>query len=283
MWQARGTILNTKYSFPSDRCIVSYPPDETRPKSRIADCSRMLLCRYGVTLGFDDNSLWIANDDRHAGRELSSLVNYISYKTFILYNILIPSDEPEYPPDEADASQVVFHLTKMVEKQTRSKGKIAMWHEDEPCELVLIKQDVADYLRAADLPLVYAIYYYLMGCNTSRYFLIEFYKCLEVIEKQLGHEKGLLKCLPRFGLDKALYKNVKRLADDEREPLSIGRHAPNPGIPMIPVDTKWLFDDPLGRKTFEAGEEACRSVIECYIRYRIGETEEPKGLVPGNK
>ena len=46
---------------------------------------------------------------------------------------------------------------------------------------------------------------------------------------------------------------------------------------MIPVDTKWLFDDARGRKTFEAGEEACRSVIECYIRYRIeAQAEEPK-------
>ena len=269
MWQACGTIFTAKYSFPSDRCVVSFPPIETRPKSRIADCSRMILGQYGVSLGFDDNSLWVTNDDRHAGRDLSSLVNYVSYKTFILYNILMPSDEPEYPPAAADVSQVVFHLAKIVEKQKLINGRIAMWHEDEPCELVLTKQEVADYLRVADLTLAYAIYYYLMGSNTSRYFLIEFYKCLEVIEKQLGHEKGLLKCLPRFGLDPALHKKVKRLADDEREPLSIGRHAPDPGIPMIPVDTKWLFDDPRGRKTFEAGEEACRSVIECYIRYRV--------------
>jgi hypothetical protein len=269
MWQASRTILTAKYSFPFDRCVVSFPPDETPPKSRIADCSRMILGRYGVTLGFDDNSLWIANDDSHAGRELSSLVNYVSYKTFICYNILMPSDEPEYPPAAADASQVVFHLAKIVEKQKRSNGKIAVWHEDEPCELVLAKQDIEDYLQAIDLPLVYAIYYYLMGCNTPMYFLVEFYKCLEVIEEQLGGEKDLLKNLTRFGLEPALHKTVKSLANDRSKPLSIGRHAPYPEVPMIPVDTKWLFDDPRGRKTFEDGEEACRSVIECYIRYRL--------------
>lgn len=269
MWQASGMILTTRYSFPFDRCIVSFPPDETRPKSRIADCSRMVLSQYGVTLGFDDNSLWIANDERHAGRELTSLVNYISYKTFICYNILMPLDEPEYPPDGADASQVVFHLAKIVEKQKRINEEIATWREDEPCELILSKQDVADYLRAIDLPLAYAIYYYLMGCNTLRYFLVEFYKCLEVIKRQFEDEKGLLKNLAQFGFDPAPYKALKKLADDREKPLSIGRHAPYPGAPMIPVDTKWLFDDPRGRKTFEAGEQACRSVIECYIRYRI--------------
>jgi hypothetical protein len=229
----------------------------------------MVLGQYGVTLGFDDNSLWVANDDRYTGRELSSLVNYVSYRTFICYNILMSSDEPDYPTASADVSQVVFHLAKIVEKQERINGKIATWHEDEPYELVLTKQDIADYLRAADLTLVYAIYYYLMGCNTSMYFLVEFYKCLEVIEEQLGGESRLLKNLKQFGLDPALHKNVKGLANDQRKPLSIGRHAPYPGVPMIPVDTKWLFDDPGGRKMFEAGEEACRSVIECYIRYRI--------------
>lgn len=270
MWQASGTILTAKYSFPSDRCIVSFPPDETRPKSRIADCSRMILSQYGVTLGFDDDSLWVTNDDRHAGRDLSSLVNYVSYKTFVCYNILTPSGEPEYPPDAADASQVVFHLAKIVEKQTHSNAKIITWHEDEPCELVLTKQDVVDYLQAIDPALAYAIYYYLKGCNTSRYFLVEFYKCLEVIQEQLRGEGVRLKKLARFGLNAALYKTVKGLADDQkRETLSIGRHAPYPGVALIPVDTKWLFDDPRGRKAFEAGEEACRNVIESYIRYRI--------------
>jgi hypothetical protein len=238
----------------------------------------MILSQYGVTLGFDDDSLWVANDDRHVGRDLSSVVNYVSYKTFICYNILMPLGEPEYPPDAADASQVVFHLAKIVEKQERINGKIATWHEDEPCELILTKQDVADYLRAIDLALTYAIYYYLMGCNTSTYFLVEFYKCLEVIEEQLGGEKGLLKNLAWFGLDPGLHKTVKRLANDQKKPLSIGRHAPYPGVPMIPVDTKWLFDDPRGRKTFEAGEEACRSVIECYIKYRrhLSRSQEKK-------
>ncbi len=270
MWQASGTILTAKYGFPFDRCVVSFPPDETRPKSRIADCSRMILSQYGATLGFDDDSLWVANDDRHAERDLSSLVNYVSYKTFICYNILVPSDEPEYPPDAADVSQVVFHLAKIVEKQKRINGKIATWHEDEPHELVLTKQDVADYLRAVDPPLAYAIYYYLRGCNTSVYFLIEFYKCLEVILEQLGGERVLLKSPARFGFNRPLYKRVKRMADDQqREPLSIGRHAPYPGVALIPVDTKWLFDDPRGRKAFEAGEDACRNVIESYIRYRI--------------
>jgi hypothetical protein len=269
MWQASRTILTAKYSFPFDRCIVSFPPDETHPKSRIADCSRMILARYGVTLGFDDDSLWITVDDSHNVRWFSSLVNYVSYKTFIWYNILMPSDEPEYPPATADASQVIFHLAKIVEKQKCIDGKMAMWHEDEPCELVLPKQDVEDYLQAIDLPLEYAIYYYLMGCNTSMYFLFEFYKCLEVIENQLGGEKNMLKILPRYGLDPVLHKDVKKISNHQRKPLSIGRHAPQPGVPVIHVDTKWLFDNPRGRKTFEDGEDACRNVIECYIKYRL--------------
>lgn len=268
MWQASGTILTSRYSFPGDRCIVSVPRDETRSKSRIADCSRMILRPYGVTLGFDDNSLWIANDGTSVQHSLSSLVNYISYKTFISYNILTPLDEPKYPPDASDVNQVIFHLAKIIEKQKPIDDGIAIWHEDEPCELVLTKQDIATYLGASDLPLAYAVYYYLMGCNTSAYFLIEFYKCLEVIEEQFGGERGLLKTLVCFGLDPALHKTVKGLANDQKKPLSIGRHAPHPGVPVTLVDTKWLFDDRNGRQTFEAGEEACRSVIECYIRYR---------------
>ncbi len=127
MWRASGTILTTKYSFPWDRCVVSFPPDETRPKTRIADCSRMIFPQYGMTLGFDDNCLSIGTDDSYAGGDLSTLVNYISYRTFLCYNTLIPSCGSEYSCDALDASQVVFHLARIVEKQERSKGKIAKW------------------------------------------------------------------------------------------------------------------------------------------------------------
>jgi hypothetical protein len=126
MWQADRTILSSRYSFPSDRRMISFPPVEKASKSRIADCSRMILSQFGLALGFDDASLWISNTDAHIGPICGTLVNYISYKTFIDYNILALSAEPQYPPKNSDINQVNFHLVEIVEKRKLEDGGIAV-------------------------------------------------------------------------------------------------------------------------------------------------------------
>ena len=76
------------------------------------------------------------------------------------------------------------------------------------------------------------------------------------------------KLLQPHGFLEASYREAKKLANDQMRPLNISRHAPLKGISVYNVDMKWLFSDPMGKKTFETGEKACRNIIDSYLQFR---------------
>ncbi len=123
-------------------------------------------------------------------------------------------------------AEPIQKLHRYVTKYAERDGKTISYIDTEPCEIVLNKNDITDYLMVIDETIWNAICYYLLGCDTQRYFLVEFYKCLEVIKTHFGNEKKLTDALKPHGFLRQVYKEAKKLANDRRRPLSIARHAP---------------------------------------------------------
>jgi hypothetical protein len=255
VWRADRTILNSEFDFPFDRTIVSFPAEDVVPKSRIAERAKMTIFDGELALLFDDDKVAIRQYGKQQWNE-QAIVYYLIYKTFIYYNCLMPENESTEVAPEVD--KVAFQLHRYVTKI-----------DTEPCEIVLNKKDIADYLTVLDLTMAYAIIYYILGCNTQQYFLVEFYKCLEVIKNHFGKEKKMKESLKPHGFVESVYKDTKKLANDRIKPLSISRHAPPKDVSVCNVDTKWLFSDPMGKKAFETGEKACRNIIDAYLQFRI--------------
>ena len=217
-----------------------------------------------VVIFFDDNKVSVRQSCYRQWDEIA-VVYYLIYKTFLNYNCLSPEKEStEFTPE---VNTVSFKLHRYITKHVEENSKSISYIDTEPCEIVLNKKDITDYLMVIDETIFNAICYYLLGCDTQRYFLIEFYKCLEVIKSHFGNETKMIDALKPHGFLRQVYKEAKKLANDRVRPLSIARHAPLKGTPVQSIDTKWLFSDPAGRKAFETGEKACRNIIDSYLQF----------------
>jgi len=271
VWRADRTILNSEFDFPFDRRIVTFPSEDVVPKSRIAERSKMTIFDGELAFLFDDNKVAIRQYGKQQWND-QVIVYYLIYKTFLYYNCLIPEDESTEVFPEVD--KVAFQLHRYATKYVERDGNTIPYIDTEPCEIVLNKKDIADYLTVLDHTMAHAIIYYILGCNTQQYFLVEFYKCLEVIKNHFGNEKKMnekkmKESLKPHGFVESIYNDTKKLANDRMKPLSISRHAPPKNVSVLNVDTKWLFNDPMGKKSFETGEKACRNIIDAYLQFRI--------------
>jgi hypothetical protein len=268
LWEAHSVILNSVFDLPPDRNIMSIPPkgEDEANKAKIVERLKMALFEGKVVIIFDDNKVLIR---QYGDQQIDDLwvVYYLIYKTFLNYNWLFP--EQENVEDIPEVDVVSFKLHRYVTKHVEEGGKTISYIDTEPCELVLNKKDVEDYFEAIDQALLYAICYYLRGCNTQQYFLVEFYKCMETIKNHFKNEKEMKDVLQPHGFLYTGYKKANIFANDSKKPLSIARHAPDKGVSIHNIDTKWLFSDPIGRKVFEIGEKACRNIIDSYIQFRI--------------
>lgn len=265
-WKANRTILNSVFELPPDRTMTSFPPQDATHKSRIAPRSKMSLLNGELTLIFDDDKVCFRESDARRPDSIA-IVYYLIYRTFLYYNDLMFEEESTQNTPEVD--EVAFKLHHYVTKHVERNGDNVAYIDTEPCEIILNREDIEGYLTVLDQTVWYAICYYLLGCQTQRYFLVEFYKCLEVIRNHFGNEKTMKKELRPHGFLANAYNQVKKLANNR---LSIARHAPRKGISVQSIDTKWLFDNPIGRRTFEAGEKACRNIIDAYLKFRSVQT-----------
>jgi hypothetical protein len=267
-WSADRTILNSVYDFPFDRRVISFSEEEkSEHKSIITTKSKLTILYEKLTLLFDDNKVIIRQHDTQQWNDFT-LIYYLIYKTFIHYNCTTPVEQ-ENISTVRDTNEIIFRLERYVKKSIVENGRTGFYMDTEPCDLVLNKQDIIDYLHVVDETVWLALCYYLLGCDTFRYFLVEFYKCLEVVRSHFGNEKKMKDALQTYGFRQSSYEETKKLANDRRNPLSISRHAPFKGCPIKSIDTKWLFDNPFGKKTFETGETACRNTIDAYIKFRV--------------
>lgn len=267
VWKASQAILGSVFDLPPDLRIISYPPkeeDDTN-KPKITERSKMTIFDGEIAIIFDDNTVSVRQDGERQ-RDDRAVVYYLIYRTYLNYNCLMPEEESAEIAQEVDS--VAFKLHRYVKKSVVRDGETMSYIDTEPCEIVLTKKDVTDYLMVIDETIWNALCYYLLGCDTQRYFLVEFYKCLEVIKTHFGNEKKMTDALGPHGFLRQVYKEAKKLANDRRRPLSVARHAPYKGASIQNIDTKWLFDDPTGRKTFDTGQKACRNMIDSYLQFR---------------
>lgn len=268
VWSASRVILNSVFDLPPDRNIISIPPKEedNTNKSKITERSKMTIFNGKIAIIFDDNKVSVR---QYGDLQLDErmIVYYLIYKTYLHYNCLMPEEESTEVVQEVDS--VAFKLHRYVMKYVEEDGETMSYIDTEPCEIVLNKKDITDYLTVVDGTISYAICYYLLGCDTQRYFLIEFYKCLEVIKSHFDDEREMIDALKPHGFLRQVFKDAMKLSNDRRKPLSIGRHAPYKETSIQSIDTKWLFSNPTGRKAFETGEKACRNIVDSYLQFHM--------------
>ncbi len=224
---ANGSILNSTYDLPSDRRIITIPESPGRKKTLITPPCKMVYPEYGINLIFDDNAILFSG---YPSRDIDSnminmFVMIVSYKTFLNYMIWSARQiEPDEILEIPNVETVRLTMEKIIEKQRKEDGRIYVWHESEPHEMVIDKKAISEYLEAKNNALFYAMYYYLKGTYTQEYFLVEFYKCLEVIKRELSGEKMMKEKLSIHGFNISDYKKLNRYANDTLNPISIGRH-----------------------------------------------------------
>jgi hypothetical protein len=271
VWQANGVILNSMYELPPNRTIwTSWETEEdAAKKTKIAEEAKITVLDGRLAIVFNDNRISVRQDTEPLIDE-RAIIYFVTYKTFLNYNVL--TAEPDSKDAIPETDGVSFNLHRYVTRHGEENGKPFYYTDTEPCQLLLAKKDVTDFLIATDEALWYSICYYLLGCDTARYFLVEFYKCLEVIRYHFGNETKMTAKLTPHGFQRAAYNTMKKLADDRMRPLSIGRHAPRKGIKIEDIDTKWLFSNATGRKVFETSEKACRNIIDSYIQFRVNQS-----------
>lgn len=171
--------------------------------------------------------------------------------------------------DEVDHVQFKVGRISRVETED-DNGMKSFYHTSHDEWLQIASIDISNYLRVLNRTLYYALAYYLIGCDNPRYFLVEFYKAVEVIQNVFHGEKECLKALQPFGTTENDFKKFKKVCNDTRQaPLDIGRHAPEPGAQLYSVDLRNLLITPRPQQIFESSTLLCRQVIDSYIAFLI--------------
>jgi hypothetical protein len=271
--KATGTILNPWYELPA-RVTVFDPKNPNAPNDQpeITSPCRVDLSKHGVKLFFRDREVvFVFEGDSLAPRHLVYPIrNFLAYRTFINYNLVGLLSKPiiEEAFEESDAVRFKIERVVRVDAEEKQGDKIvkSFYHEGKEEWIEVPTDDFNHYLSVLNQTLYYAIAFYLIGCDNPRYFLIEFYKAVEVIQKNLGGKDRLIKALGQCGVTKTGYKRFSFICNDwSQAPLDIGRHAPGPGVPLDAVDIHNLLVDPRTSDMFQSATSFCRQVIDGYM------------------
>jgi hypothetical protein len=276
--KAAGSILNPWYQLPVHVTLVGTGlPSASDERLQITPPCRVELEDHNLMLFFqNDEIVFVFTGDSLAPRYLVNPIRYFfTYKTFINYSLIGTAthllDNSVF--DEVDRIQ--FKVERIVRVETdRQEGDrriiTGFYHTGKDEWLEIAAGSIAQYLRILNPTLYYALTFYLIGCDNPRYFLIEFYKAVEVIRHVFGSEKEFLNSLKPHGVEKSKFKEFGKVCDDMRlAPLDIGRHAPMPGVSLYSVDLRNLLVEPRSRDVFESSTMLCRQVIDAYMAFLI--------------
>lgn len=256
--RATGTISNPWYQLPS-------------ASEEITPSCTLNLSTYNLNLFFNrDRIIFEFLDDSPFNYALQY---YLIYRTFVNYNQIWPSDSSSIAGTFDEVETVPFKLERIVRKERdeiiggrpihffRFDGKehyIEITRDEIPHFLEVIKNDDTLYLALA---------YYLVGCDNQRYFLIEYYKAVEVIKNEFSNEKKFLEGLKPYGVKKKEYSEFKKICNSK--PYDIGRHAPKKGSPLYTFDIRNMLINKESSDVFEPVTEFCRKVIDAYLGFLI--------------
>jgi hypothetical protein len=195
---------------------------------------------------------------------------FIKYRSRLNYNVVTPERLALDPASLSASTTVTFTLRRLVEvtREEAIAGETRrFWHhETEAHEISIEVRELEGLLQLCTPQLYFAIAYYLIGCEHPRYFLIEFFKAVEVIENAFGGESGAIDALREWGVARADLKKLKRYASEQQRPFDIGRHAPR-GEDLRVIDVRRLLDEPLSRTVFRESVAATRQAIDAYFAY----------------
>jgi len=275
--KATGTILNPWYELPAHVTVVGVGSASVCSKGReITSPCRVELEELDLRLFFqNDEVVFVFTGDSLTPRYLVNPIRYfLTYQTFINYNLIGPAtnrlDDSTF--DEVDRIQFKVERIIRVETERQEGDKVIKRFyntgKDEWLEIAV--DSITQYLRVLDPTLYYALAVYLIGCDNPRYFLIEFYKAVEVITNLFGSDREFLKSLNPYGVTKSKFKEFGKVCNDMRlAPLDIGRHAPMPGAPLYSVDLRNLLVEPRSWEVLESSTVFCRQVIDAYMAFLI--------------
>jgi len=256
--KASGTILDPEIALESTAFR-----DEPRVLERD---TRLDLFDGQVVLLFAGSKFILLNYPEPKDRfPYYQLLYFIIYRSRLNYNIVIPERLSLDPTALPSSTAVTFLLKRLVE-MTR--------YETEDCQISIEVQELEDFLQICTPYLYFAIAYYLIGCENHRYFLIEFFKAVEVIENAFGGESLAINALRKYGVVRSDFKKLKRYANEQQRPFDIGRHAPK-GKDLRVIDIKLLLDEPLSDKIFCESVAVTRQAIDAYFAY-LCDREKPK-------
>lgn len=270
-FSASSTIINPYFE-------VYYNLESLSPNfkkdSKIVELCKLSLPNYGMQLVFEDKSVTFCinpeTEQKDVGNPLvDPLVRYLIFSTYLNYNLVAGPKFSRSNLNAIPCTDTIKFKVRRFSQRTNDKGSVT---KVLPTELYLKKESVEDYLSVINWELYLAISYYLIGCQNIEYFLIEFYKSVEIIKNFFGNQKIFKTCLEPFGLDYMAYKRFKRVANDERNPLNIGRHAPKKDTMLSFIDVKNLISEPKSKQVFEESTHVCRDLISVFIRYLKAES-----------
>jgi len=280
-----GDILFVpKFSFSASSTIINpyfevyYNLESLSPNfkkdSKIVELCKLSLPNYGMQLVFEDKSVTFCinpeTEQKDAGNPLvDPLVRYLIFSTYLNYNLVAGPKFSRSNLNATPCTDIIKFKVRRFSQRTNDKGPVT---KVLPAELYLKKESVEDYLSVINWELYLAISYYLIGCQNIEYFLIEFYKSVEIIKNFFGNQKIFKTCLEPFGLDYIAYKRFKRVANDVRNPLNIGRHAPKKDTILSFIDVKNIISEPKSKQVFEESTHVCRDLISVFIRYLKAES-----------
>jgi hypothetical protein len=140
----------------------------------------------------------------------------------------------------------------------------------EPYSLEIERKVFDSFHKLIDRSLAVAIAYFLIAAENPKYFLVEYYKCVETIKKEFGNETEMKRALSPFGFSQVMFKKLTKHANDDRMPIGFGRHSPKKGSNAIGIDLRSLHTPTIQRKLFIDASRLCRACIDAYVAYLLG-------------
>lgn len=271
-YSASSTITNPYYVMYYDNDFI-FRKFQNEKIHIIEKCNLSLL-KYGISLIFDNNAVTFCIDpdsevEEYGNYFVEPLLTYLRFATYLNYNMLAgPRIEKASISNLPCVDEVIVNISQI----TQSENNEELTTKIIPTKLEIPKFKVENFLSVIRWELYLAILYYLLGCQNIEYFLIEFYKSAEVIKNYFGNENNFKRCLGPFGLNWKKYKKFKQVANDERNPLNIGRHAPKKDTGISIIDVKNLMSEPKSKQVFENSTNVCRDLISIFINYLITES-----------
>lgn len=278
---ASGGILDPEYCLTRTVSISSSREggvtswDDMNDRVIVKPC-KLTLGSLGVAVLFGKHNITTFIEDRVREEEcdwLDHLVNFIIYKSRVNYRIY------SFPARDAAATfeaspeaggVITFNVERLKQEQgIRHDGHkyVAMGVESYRLEVERSLFDRFDKL--IDTTLAAAITYFLIAAENPLYFLVEYYKCYEVIKRTLGGEKELVKALTLHGFTDRMGSDLTRMANNNREPLSFGRHAPDVRGRVIGVNLRDLYNPTVQRELFDQATGLCRACIDAFILHLL--------------